>query len=168
MELKASHRTSCMMYETFLICLRMRTVSEQRVSLIVGWVLSSWYRDMEIPVQLSSKENPRCICVCVKSQTFPLLMILKWSSWPVETSLENLLDVHLRSLGTETDRPISLLQQARQMALLLAKVWEPLIYDSKYNRFQFSHVMKISSHFMDKKKKSNRNVKMFSCLALPG
>lgn len=50
-------------------------------------------------------------------------MILKMIFGPVETSPENLLDVHLRSLGTETvDKPISLLQQARQMALLLAKV----------------------------------------------
>lgn len=130
LELKASHRTSCVMYETFLICLRMRTASEKRVSLLLAECWAHGTGTWRYLCNLAAKEtHAASVCVCVKSQTFPSIMILKMIFGPVETSPENLLDVHLRSLGTETvDRPISLLQQARQMALLLAKVWEPLIY----------------------------------------
>lgn len=132
-----------MIYEAFLICLRMRSASEQRVSLLLA---ECWARDTEAQrwlCQPSSKRYPRCICVCVcNCKLFSLLMILKMIFGPLETSPENLSDVHPRSLETETvDRPLSLLQQVLQMILLLAKVWEPLIYDNKYSCFQFSHVM---------------------------
>ena len=71
-------------------------------------------------------------------------MILKMIFGPVETSPENLLGVRPRSLGTNSGQACKSvhLQQACQMILLLAEVWDPLICDNKCNHFQFSHVMK--------------------------
>ena len=72
-----------------------------------------------------------------------------------------------RSTESETeDRPKSLLKQTLQVILLHAKVWEPLIYDTKYNQFQFSHVMKKFLIILGTKEKSSVDFKMFSWLIL--
>ena len=72
LELKASHRTSCVMYETFLICLRMRTASEKRVSLLLAECWAHGTGTWRYLCNLAAKEtHAASVCVCVKSQTFP-------------------------------------------------------------------------------------------------